>query len=336
MTRRGRHDPDDPLDDLDDAPRERTRALHELARARRYLEVLRTLYLVGSVMFALPILLITLELHWATVHTLLLVAISLCFVGGVRIFREPRTWSLVVALVASGVVLGMVLRKAQIGGEVEIGLFDGWAILVALGFWIGVPQARKAARLAEEHPDLYGARLMRGEAGEGRFHAEAKEKARRRLILGSSIAGGVVAVIALLAWAPWAGTPDDARSEGSWSSWDHYARRAPAAPPGPLDPAVARFADAWARSDVSAVDALRHEETRERQAELFRRILTKRGWTEKLPPLLPAEPDKANKGYRALVYFPFADQPDDRPLKTTWEWDGTTWRLAGMSFPSGD
>lgn len=310
----------------------RAGTLRELAQARRFLEALRPVYLVGAVLLALPLFFIALATSWHPVPTILLIAVGGCFVGGFRILREPRFWSIVAAIVATVVAGGGALWSLLVLGD--LGLYGAWALVIMLAFWVGVGHAGKAAALAEAHPEAYSARLMRGDlAHEGGRHAEAaRAAARHRRNVRLGIAGSVIAVIVgLLVWRPWGPpTRDDERTGligvGGRSS-------TPMAPPGPIDARIAEFSAAWARSDVAAINALRYDDVRARQSELFQRIVKKRGWVERLPALLPGEPDRMYRGARAVWRFAFADRPDDPPMTLSWEWDGAVWRLTNMSFP---
>ncbi len=288
--------------------------------------------MVGSVLLALPPLIVAFATGWPLAPTVFLVLVTGCFVGGVRILREPRLWSLVAAIVATGVAGGFAIWSWLRLGWLD--LYGAWALVIMVAFWVGVGKAERAVALAEAHPEAYSARLMRGDLShEGGRHAEAaRAAARHRRNVRLGIAGGVLAVIVgLLVWRPW-GPPTPA---GEWTGLIGVGGRAsaPMAPPGLIDARIAQFSSAWARSDFAAIDALRYDDVRERQSGLFQRIVKKRGWSEKLPAVLPGEPDPANRGGRATWYFAFADRPDDPPFKLIWEWDGTVWRLANMSFP---
>ncbi|MBL9087346.1 MAG: hypothetical protein JNM10_09400 [Planctomycetia bacterium] len=290
------------------------------------------MYLVGSVLLALPLLIVALATGWPPAPTILLLLVTGCFIGGLRILREPRFWSVVAAIVATGVAGGFAIWSWLRLGWLD--LYGAWALVIMVAFWVGVGQAGKAAALAEAHPEAYSARLMRGDlAHEGGRHAEAaRAAARHRRNVRLGIAASVLTVIVgLLVWRPWgAPTRDD-----EWTGLIGVGGRSstPMAPPGPIDTRIAEFSAAWARSDVAAINALRYDDVRARQSELFQRIVKKRGWVEKLPTVLAGEPDPTNRGGRATWYFAFADRPDDPPFKLIWEWDGTVWRLANMSFP---
>ena len=182
-------------------------------------------------------------------------------------------------------------------------------MLTHLGLWAATQQAWKLDRARRAHPDLYGARKLRGEHLTGDVPLDPiSERRRGRRSRGDSGALGWALGAAVLAGA------------GLW--WTLRE-------PGPSDPGedLERFREAWNTSSAEDMAAFARPESRSKFERSFLKAERKYGWEEGFPEAAAVEAG-ASQGERLEAVL----HTEDGEVGLKLRWSEAGWQLSGVDF----
>lgn len=297
---------------------ERIRIGRRLDHLLSVLESLRRIYLVFAILLGgLFFLLLLFAGHAIRGDTLamaiaVLLGLSASFnaVAAWDVYRHPRLWSLLLAIVATPLLLLSVV--GILGAPTVPGILQ--TVLLALGtagLWYGAIQVLNQGALLRSHPDLSAALRLRSKERrlpEGTASRRMREKGRiedagkRRHVL---VYGGGALGAALLA------------------AMLIYGRLHPA-----LEPVVDSFRASWNARDWAAVKGRFEPSSGERMGKGLDVLLKRRGWLD-APPALPAGTISGGGRERTVAVFPV----EAGEIRTDWKLLDGTWYLAGIRLP---
>jgi len=248
----------------------------------------------------------------AAVTVLLGVAAASNAVAAWDVYAHPRFWSLLLAVVATPLLL--LSGLSFLAGP---GVFAGLRLLlVALGtsgLWYGAFQTLRLGGLLRTHPDLAAARKQRAKAGalpEGKASRRLREKGRIADAAGHRHAlvygGGAVGAALLVAAGVYA--------------WLHP----------PVETAADGFRSSWNSADWAGIEARFEPAQRDRMGKGLRILLRRRGWLESPPSLGEPTIEEKRSGRSAAV---FGIGAAGESVETEWTLADGTWTLASVRLP---
>lgn len=290
---------------------EKSRARREFARIKSTVVAVRLVFLVSAVLAAVQVamwnlVMLAVETEqlgalYVPITILVYGQLALMIVGGLLVVRAPLVWTVVGACYWT---LNTAIGWWMNAGAINVAtILTGFHTLLVLAFWFGVAQAARIQRLMAENPELSLERKGFDPSRRVAGGVAAKTHARRRRDRGEAwsgrlkvlgiAAGGLVVVVAAI--------------------W--FLTRPPA-----VDSTLERFATAWRRSDV---DAIQEMVARGR----VREGLERRGWLPALPELGEATVRAGSTSATAKYACGEGD------VTVAFERVGADWRIRAVELP---
>jgi hypothetical protein len=95
----------------------------------------------------------------------------------------------------------------------------------------------------------------------------------------------------------------------------------------PIEHVLEGFTEAWNRSDLDGVVAFCPEGSR--MADALRRLIERRGWTGRFPPLEGYDGEVRDYGRASVTHL----SAEGEPLRTRWHFTDGRWLLAALDPP---
>ena len=302
-------------DELPADPDERREAGRALASAYRTLKQLRVIFVIDAVFVAIA-LLVAFSLDSVLAQVIVSVLFLAAVAGAIYVIRYPIPATITLAVVHTPpALLAIGLSGGGIGRILVMGL--------AAVIWLCVPMVFRTRKIMQRYPDLWAARMMRGERRDPRqvgrkYRAQAQ--AHRKQRLGQVLLFGVLPLVLLIVGANVLLDDDDTGS-------GVYAR--PSVRPLPT---ILRFHEAWNASKHEDVKAHIADDQAIRLGYLLDKSLRRKGWDEALPSLGAPELTK----YDAWRYTANFEIDGYGLLKTSWVWEDARWGLTRIGFKKSD
>ena len=234
----------------------------------------------------------------------------LMLMGTIQLLFRPFLWTVVIAVVASGVA------ALHYVGPNPLGLMFLWTVAWAALFWAAVLPTRRFRRLIEEHKDLYilhHASRQTKRSLEGRSAHERHER-----LLGVMRRAGLRAWKVSLAAAV---TLAALSAFGTYTVVTSFR-------PQELGAATAQFEAAWNERGVEGVEPLFLGTARKSESERLAAVADGHGWRAALP-TLSAGRAREEDGEHTWIDYELAEGT----LSAGWDMHGREWVLVQLELP---